>query len=222
MAQITDIFASPDERLEAVLGTHAAQNFFTTGVLGNGFIILTDRRVYFRGRCLRREGKRFIYMREDRTVDVENVTGTGFVHFDHIWMKVVGIILAVFTAYIFIGTLFSLDDSDAWIFALVALGLGLATAFFFWRYKATKRTVFEVAFAGGGFGLGMRWMSPEESANFQKCIKLVGDDRRRQERMYGNGTSAATELTRLAELVEKGLISREDFEAQKARLLYRM
>lgn len=222
MADITDIFASPDEQLAAVLGTHAAQSFFTTGVLGNGFIVLSDRRVYFRGRCLKRVGKRFTYIREDRTVDVENVTGTGFVHFDHIWMKVVGIILAVFTAFIFIGTLFSLDDRDAWIPALVALGLGLATAFFFWRYKATKKTVFEVAFAGGGFGLDMRWMSPEESANFQKAIKMVGDERRRQERMYGNGTSAATELSRLAELVEKGLLSREEFEAQKARLLHTM
>lgn len=213
MADITDIFASPDEQLTAVLGTHAAQSFFTTGVLGNGFIVLSDRRVYFRGRCLQRVGKRFSYIREDRTVDVENVTGTGFVHFDPIWRKVLGIIFSVLT----VATLILGAFWDEFLFAAPAT-LVIAVVFFV-RYAMTKKTVFEVAFAGGGFGLDMRWMSPEESANFQKAIKMVGDEVKRQERMYGHGTSAATELTRLAELVEKGLITRQEFEAQKARLL---
>lgn len=213
MAQITDVFTSPDERLEAVLGTNAAQNFLSTGIMGNGFIILSDRRVYFRGRCLKREGKRFTYIREDRTVDVENVTGTGFVHFDHLWQKVLGIIFSVLTA----ATLILGAFWDEFLFASSAT-LVIAVIFFV-RYAITKKSVFEIAFAGGGFGLDVRWLSPQESANFQKTIKLVGDERRRQERMYGNGTSAATELSRLAELVEKGLITRAEFEAQKARLL---
>lgn len=213
MAQITDIFASPDERLEAVLGTNAAQNFLSTGIMGNGFIILSDRRVYFRGRCLKRVGKRFTYIREDRTVDVENVTGTGFVYFDHLWRKVLGIIFSVLTAAALILGAF-LDD-----FLFLASATLVIAVIFFVRYAMTKRSVFEIAFAGGGFGLDVRWLSPQESENFQKTIKLVGDERRRQERMYGHGTSAATELSRLAELVEKGLITRAEFEAQKARLL---
>lgn len=213
MAQITDIFASPDERLEAVLGTNAAQNFLSTGIMGNGFIILSDRRVYFRGRCLKRVGKRFTYIREDRTVDVENVTGIGFVHFDHLWRKVLGIIFSVLTAAALILGAF-LDD-----FLFLASATLVIAVIFFVRYAMTKRSVFEIAFAGGGFGLNVRWLSPQESENFQKTIKLVGDERRRQERMYGHGTSAATELSRLAELVEKSLITRAEFEAQKARLL---
>lgn len=217
MAQITDIFASPDERLEAVLGTNAAQNFLSTGIMGNGFIILSDRRVYFRGRCLKRVGKRFTYIREDRTVDVENVTGIGFVHFDHLWRKVLGIIFSVLTAAALILGAFLDDFLDDFLF-LASATLVIAVIFFV-RYAMTKRSVFEIAFAGGGFGLNVRWLSPQESENFQKTIKLVGDERRRQERMYGHGTSAATELSRLAELVEKSLITRAEFEAQKARLL---
>ncbi len=217
MAQITDIFASPDEQLVAILGNTAAQNFFSRGVVGNGFIVLSDRRVYFRGRCLRREGKRFIYMREDRTVDVENVTGTGFVHFNHVWMKILGIIFAALGGLFLCSCIVAIGVLQPLLLALLFGGAGM---FFLLRYKATKMSVFEIAFAGGGFGLDVRMLDADESAKFQKAIKLAGDSIKRKEKMYGLGTSAATELSHLAELVEKGLISREEFEAQKAKLLH--
>lgn len=216
MAQITDIFVSSEERLVAILGNSAAQAFFSTGTVGSGFIVLSDRRVYFRGRCLHRAGKRFSYIHEDRTVDVENVTGTGFVYINHIWMKVLAIILAAYSAVCLVACVAEFNVVGLVLFIAVAL----LSLFFFLRYRATRANIFEIAFAGGGIALDVRWFKSEEAEHFQKCIKLAGDELKRKEKMYGHATGAATELAHLAELVEKGLLSPEEFEAQKRKLLY--
>lgn len=216
MAQVSDIFASPDEQLVAILGNNAAQTFFSTGTVGNGFIVLSDRRVYFRGRCLRRTRRHFSYMREERTVDVGNVTGTGFVHINHVWMKVLAIILAAYGTF---GLIFSFIEPELPSFLITFAALGGA-ALLFWRYKITRKSVFEISFAGGGIGLDVYQFKAGESEFFQKSIKLVGDALKREEKMYGKGTSASAELAQLATLLEKGLITQAEFDAQKSRLLH--
>ncbi len=223
MPQITDVFASPDERLVAVLGNNALQSFLSSGTIGNAFILLSDKRIYFRGRCLRRVGRHFSSIREDRTVDVADVTGTGFVHFNHIWMKVLAIIATAWAAWglLFMvinaltSTLEEFNPIDLLVFAMP-----IVPVFFFILYKMTRRSVFEIAFAGGGIGLDVRSLNAAEADYFQKCIKLVGDDVKRKEQMYGHGTSAAAELSQLAALVEKGLLTQQEFDEQKARLLH--
>ncbi len=50
ISKLTAMFVSSDERPVAVLGPNTAKTFFSTGTLGNGFAVLSNKRVYFRGR----------------------------------------------------------------------------------------------------------------------------------------------------------------------------
>lgn len=220
MGNITDIFASPEEKFVAVLGNDAAQSFFASGSVGNGFMILSDRRVYFRGKCLRRVGKRFSYLREERTVDVSNVSGTGFVYSNPVWLLALAIFFTVYTLVCLIPAFSSIGHGDAEViaFAIVAAS-ALVTAVLYFLYHAKKKTVFEVSFAGGGIGLNVQWLAAGEADHFQKNIKLVGDALKREERMYGLGSSPAVELEKFGKLLEAGLITPEEFAAQKQRLL---
>ena len=213
--QFTAMFASPDERLVSVLGNNIAQTFFATGTIGKGFAVLSDRRVYFKGKCLQRTGKRFSAIHEERVVDVSNVTGTGFVHTKPVWLLVISIVLFVLAAVYFVVSVANL----AFIGLLVVLLFGGLGGLFLWLYNSRKRTIFEIAFAGGGIGLDASWIDAQEAEFFQKNIRLVGDNLKRQERQYARGGNAAGELAQLAQLLEKGMITQAEFEEQKRRLL---
>lgn len=69
-----------NEKILSILGNNAAETFIATGTIGSGFSILTDNRVYFRGKCLVRNGNGFYRKLEKRVVDLNDVTGTGFVY----------------------------------------------------------------------------------------------------------------------------------------------
>lgn len=213
--QFTAMFASPDERLVSVLGNNIAQTFFATGTIGKGFAVLSDRRVYFKGKCLQRTGKRFSAVHEERVVDVSNVTGTGFVHTKPVWLLVISIVLFVLAAVYFVVSVANL----AFIGLLAVLLFGGLGGLFLWLYNSRKRTIFEIAFAGGGIGLDASWIDAQEAEFFQKNIRLVGDNLKRQERQYARGGNAAGELAQLAQLLEKGMITQAEFEEQKRRLL---
>ena len=213
--QFTAMLASPDERLVSVLGNNIAQTFFATGTIGKGFAVLSDRRVYFKGKCLQRTGKRFSAIHEERVVDVSNVTGTGFVHTKPVWLLVISIVLFVLAAVYFVVSVANL----AFIGLLAVLLFGGLGGLFLWLYNSRKRTIFEIAFAGGGIGLDASWIDAQEAEFFQKNIRLVGDNLKRQERQYARGGSAAGELAQLAQLLEKGMITQAEFEEQKRRLL---
>ncbi len=73
------MFVSPDEQTVAVLGNSMAQTFLATGDLSSSFAVLSDKRVYFHGKAFVRNGKRFYVRKEKRIVDVQDVTGTGFI-----------------------------------------------------------------------------------------------------------------------------------------------
>ena len=213
--QFTAMFASPDERLVSVLGNNIAQTFFATGTIGKGFAVLSDRRVYFKGKCLQRTGKRFSAIHEERVVDVSNVTGTGFVHTKPVWLLVISIVLFVLAAVYFVVSVANL----AFIGLLAVLLFGGLGGLFLWLYNSRKRTIFEIAFAGGRIGLDASWIDAQEAEFFQKNIRLVGDNLKRQERQYARGGNAAGELAQLAQLLEKGMITQAEFEEQKRRLL---
>lgn len=78
--KIKECFMEQEENLVGVLGANTLKTFLSTGVLGNGFAILSDKRMYFKGRCYVRAGKGFFKKMEERVVDLNDITGTGFVH----------------------------------------------------------------------------------------------------------------------------------------------
>lgn len=206
--KLTTLFASPDERLVAVLGNTIAETFLSTGVLGNGFAVLSDKRVYFRGRCFARIGKHFSARKEERIVDVQDITGTGFVYKRPIWPLVLAIL---FFALIPIALLEGVSP-----FVPIPVAVGLA---FLIVYACLQHTLFEISFAGGGIAFNVHWFSAEEAQFFQKNIKLISDAVKGQRKQVGGELSVANDLSKLADLLSKGLITREEYEAQKRSLL---
>ncbi len=227
------------EKVVAVLGNNVAQRFIATGVLGNGFAVLSDKRVYFKGKCLIRKGKGFYTNTEEKSVDIKDVTGTGFVHHKAIWAKVLKIIFIVLSCYcaflILMGLLFGTintyepikeDNFEMAEQMIPAIPFMLAMVFLcHFLYKRYSFSAFEISYAGGGIAFGLHWIGEQESYEFQKELNLLKDS------LKGNedpkppippappSDDIPEQLRKFKELLDSGIITQQEFDAKKKQLL---
>ena len=73
-------FVSQDEQYISSLGNGYIMNFLAGGTLKRGFAVISNKRVYFRGSCYSGQGKSLVKTDEERTVDIKDVTGSGFIY----------------------------------------------------------------------------------------------------------------------------------------------
>lgn len=88
-------FVDSDEKLVSSLGNRYIENFIADGTLKNGFSVISNKRVYFRGSCFVGSGKNLVKSDEERVVDLGDVTGSGFIYRRHL-----GILLSLFGSLI--------------------------------------------------------------------------------------------------------------------------
>lgn len=93
-------FLSPEEKLVTTLGNTYIQNFFSTGWIQKGFAVVSDKRVYFQGTSYdllyKSNGKRkLIRTQKSRTVDLKDVTGTGFEQISRTEYLALGIVMMI-------------------------------------------------------------------------------------------------------------------------------
>ena len=53
---LRSMFVDANEQQIAVLGGNYLSNFLATGTIEKGFCVLSDKRVYFRGKCYYKSG----------------------------------------------------------------------------------------------------------------------------------------------------------------------
>lgn len=95
MKKLSESFVSRDEKYIASLGNGYIMNYLANKSVKKGFAFITDKRVYFKGSCLSGTGKKLVKTNEERTVDVKNITGSGFTYHRY-W----GILIALFISII--------------------------------------------------------------------------------------------------------------------------
>lgn len=165
------LFTDPQEQLVAVLGKRAAKEFFSTGNIGEGFAVLSDRRLYYRGFCLLRRGHRFSKRRTERTVDVADITGFRLVtpapRLAH-WLLIV--LWSVLLTY---GLIDFIEHRVIWGPVLFGLGLGFIGLFLWLIRKSRQRVFFEVAFSGDSIGLEVTRLDVREVEFFREGLRLV-------------------------------------------------
>lgn len=117
------------------------------------------------------------------------------------------------------------------IFLVVCFGIPIVSSVFFhWKYVQSKISLITIQYAGGEIAFDTNWFSKEEIDDFQKQLRLAKDRMYMssekamassiQQAMQGsNNSSSADELVKYAKLYEQGLISQEEFEHFKRKLL---
>lgn len=227
------LLIDPKEEVKSVLCNKFMQTFISTGMLGNGFAILTDKRVYFKGKCYFRKGKTFYSKTEEKTVDLKDVTGTGYIHNSTKWARIIGLILTIYaascTGLMLLITIFNLllgemnfDGMEKSIYFLILPGIiGLILL---WFHKKTTYSVFEISYAGGGIAFDMNWITQQESKEFQQQLVLLKQIEKETTTPFipikaDNQSSIPQQLMEYKELLDSGIITQEEFDTKKKELL---
>lgn len=227
-----EIFMEPTEKLIATLGNNYIQNFFINGNISNGFAIVTNKRVYFKGNCYMREGKKFFKTNEERVVDLRDITGTGYIRTKQTWMLVLATILGICSLFLLAMIWEGLDRST------IEQAYGFLTGYLFCAvigcitfaivYKITCRNLFQIEFAGGKICFQTVWYDKKEIDDFQRQIRLTKDTMSslKEQNIVAKDRSVSTnisniseEIRKSSELLKEGLITEEEYKKIKANLL---
>ena len=172
---ISDIFVDPDEQVKTVLGGSYLQNLIKNGSLEKGFGVLTNRRLYYRGKCFIKFGKGFSKVDKEETIDLQDITGTGFIFSRSIIMLILLCLSALGTGFLFIfmatgSRRQTMGVAPYFLVGLIACGV---FGFFYWL---SRRTMYEISFAGGSFAIKVPKGGTSEARSFDKKLRLTKDE----------------------------------------------
>lgn len=168
----SSVFIESGENVVATLGNGVLQNVLSGGGLSTINATLTDKRLYVSGKCLESIGLGWVYAKISRIIEVEDITGTGFVYVSKPSLLVTSILFII--GALVTMTMRNLLALTIILFVIAAI---LITAFF-----VTKKNVFQIEYAGGRIGFDVKWIKADLAANFQKKIHIVKRDRKKAER----------------------------------------
>ena len=155
---------NPKEKMICILGNTYLQNYLSGSRIKQGFSVVSDKRVYFRGTAFELVSDKVHKTKVSTAVNIRDITGVNVTYISPIHyiiigaiLAVIGIVLAPFTAGI--GLLIG------WVLAALC----------FLRYFFKRVTLLKVQYAGGAIGFDVKWFSVEESLTYQKSIFLAKD-----------------------------------------------
>lgn len=173
ISSIEEVLVDKNEEQIAVLGSGYLSSFLHGGTIDKGFGILTDKRYYFKGKCYTKSGRGFAKTDEEWTVDVKDITATGFVFGRKISLLVLAIISVI--AGLVMSVL--IDDSSDPEPAIGALVIGIVLGIIFLvAYILSKRSMYFVTFAGGSIALKTsKYGGVKEIRKFDKTLRQTKD-----------------------------------------------
>ena len=156
-----DIFVDPRERYLGALGDGYINSFLTNKEMEKCIAILSDRRVYLRGNMIDFNQGKFGRYNMQKTIDLEDITGTGFVYTSSsLWKLIVALFLLVL-----IITAILLGKVEFLIILIIPAILLMVS------YFIERETLFFIEYAGGCIKFDASIYSLEESKDFEKQIR---------------------------------------------------
>ena len=245
---MTNFFVDKDESAKAVLGKKAYKNYCASGLSGNGFCVVSDKRLYFKGQCYYSDGGRY------KKIIANNVVELGDYRFsNNIAYKTVPTIIS------FIMLIFSLiavavgyklyKDSEAYIsfenfqmvehsvdtvqrgmsYAILAMAIVMGVLLLL--CISNDKHLFQITFYGGKIAYDISSLRGEDIIKFQKKLDIIKvndvENKKKEQEINKNEQvfqievydALADELKRHAELLQAGAISQEEFEHVKKKIL---
>lgn len=170
ISSIEEVLVDKNEEQIAVLGSGYLSSFLRGGTLDKGFGILTDKRYYFKGKCYTKSGRGFAKTDEEWTVDVKDITATGFA-FNHKISLLVLAIISVIAGVIMAAACGEDDGAGGFIVMGIVLGIIFLVA-----YILSKRSMYFVTFAGGSIALKTsKYGGVKEIRKFDKTLRQTKD-----------------------------------------------
>lgn len=162
------VFIEPDEQLLGRLGNGYLENILYKRVK-KCHALLTDKRVYFQGAFFTGRGKQLSQVTSERIVDLEDITGTGFIYSQP--MGVLTAIIALLIPWVIAFMMDPFDMSSEFAMMadiIVAIGIFIVSL-------VNRKTYFVIEYAGGEIQFDAQILGLSKVRDFQKQIRRAKD-----------------------------------------------
>lgn len=228
---------NPKEKFVCALGSGYLMNFLANGLLSKGFAVISDKRVYFKGKTFEIDAKKLRVRTSASTVDLKDVTGTEVRTINFLAILFTNFVFTGLTILFFILMFATTEPHTSGARALATLGLlsFILSVIFAVIYKLSKKTLLSINYAGGNIAFDINWYPRQEGENFQKMLRIAKDNAVEEaQNAAANAVrtamsniapqpqaaaSTADELAKYAQLYKDGLISEQEFADVKAKIL---
>ncbi len=195
MADLRYLLMDKSETRLAVLGASYFQSFLSTGIVRKSFAFLSNRRIYFKGKCLTKVNGRLLTSNEERVVDIEDITGSGFERDNPVGVLIFSIIclcIAVFSYPIvtpFIPKNYSYYSgyahqslsagyydtkaNAATVICFIFIPLFIISLVY---YFCKKKTIFKLEYSGGNIAFNLHFVPFNEAQEFNRTLRLAKDN----------------------------------------------
>lgn len=172
---LSQLLVDPSEPIIATIGSNYLQNILSGGAVKTGIGVLTDRRVYFKGRNFSGTGKALKSHIQESVVSVDDISLSRFIYTRATGFFIAAIIFLVLS----VSTLLVAFASPSGETGLMMTGAYLAAAAVFAiLYFTQRKTLFILAFPGGVFAFDIRWYPIADIRDFQRQLHLLKDHRK--------------------------------------------
>lgn len=181
--EASDIFVDPDEKQIAVLGSGYLRNLIQSGQLAKGFGVLTDSRFYYRGKGFVRMGKMLHKTDEEKTIDLQDITASGFLYSRNTILAVLSFVLTVIAivldiaAYDELAVSWRVTDSDVALLYLVWIGGGIVVLAAWIWFILYKRAIYQIFFAGGTISIKASVYGSRQLHDFDRQLRQAKDEK---------------------------------------------
>lgn len=167
---VAELIIDPQEQQIAVIGSSYLDSLLHGGGLSKGFGILTDKRFYFKGKSFTKTLGQRVKIDQEYTVDLENITASGFVYIQKYWLIVLSVLSLIFGIVNLV--------RDRYTRAMGITGVILAIVFIV-AYFLTKRVYYDVYFEGGVVSVDVsKYGGIKEVRAFNKALRMEKDKRK--------------------------------------------
>lgn len=170
------MFLESGEKIKAVLGTVYLLRFLDCGIPERGFGVVTEKRVYFHGKCFYKSNGNYRERKEEYIIDVREIVATGF---SAIRLPIL-FFLCMLLAFLSIGVSFlaviAIDKVRNYNVGVEFLGRSyiimflLALAAVCLLYYIKKFRVFEIEYSGGKIAFLTEFYTRAEVEAFQQSL----------------------------------------------------
>jgi len=183
-SKFSKIFVDPDEIcLECVGEKNRVIDLFLSGHSSKGWAaILSDKRLYLRGNVMELAFGKLSNFNVQKTIDLEDVTGTGFAFTNRNLFALIMAILNFAVSLKFLPSFYyaiaefddiSIAPVQSFIFPLIFILLIIFGIAWLISYIKGRHTLFFIEYAGGNIRFDASAIGLQESRSFEKNIRIA-------------------------------------------------
>lgn len=161
--KLKKIFIEPDEQLLGKFGNDYFVNLLYKKT-EKCHALLTDKRIYLKGAFYSGSGKSILYTTEERTLDLEDVTGTGFIY------EQSSIIMLFSLLPIILAMIYDLNNVVV-LFISIIIATLIAICVLF----KSRKTFFFIDYAGGRIKIDASLIGLSDVQDFHKQMRRAKD-----------------------------------------------